>query len=310
MLVKPLMIDGYLRRVDHRHHRRRQIQQGFLREDALLHRFRTFSGQQGNFHDLVHMLHKYDFQSLDDICRDLREVLFIVFGDEDRLEVRAVRCQQLFLEAADGQHPAPQRDFTRHGEVATDLSLDEGGRNCRRHGNSGRRPVLGDRPLRHVDMDIRLLVEMIRQTELIRPGADVSQCGLHGLLHHVTQLAGHDHFPSPFHQGNFNGQKLAADFDKAAVAGKKLEVAAGGVTDALGKTEKAGTQLGDLLAGSMLTEWVFAIPGIGYISYNAMVAGDIPFSMFYMTFLAILTLLGNLISDILYAVVDPRVRIA
>ena len=48
----------------------------------------------------------------------------------------------------------------------------------------------------------------------------------------------------------------------------------------------------------------------GYISYNAMVAGDIPFSMFYMTFLAILTLLGNLISDILYAVVDPRVRIA
>ena len=32
--------------------------------------------------------------------------------------------------------------------------------------------------------------------------------------------------------------------------------------------------------------------------------------MFYMTFLAILTLAGNLISDILYAVVDPRVRIA
>ena len=57
-------------------------------------------------------------------------------------------------------------------------------------------------------------------------------------------------------------------------------------------------------------ETLFAIPGIGYISYNAMVAGDIPFSMFYMTFLAILTLLGNLISDILYAVVDPRVRIA
>ena len=52
------------------------------------------------------------------------------------------------------------------------------------------------------------------------------------------------------------------------------------------------------------------VPGIGFTSYNAMVAGDIPFSMFYMTFLAILTLLGNLISDILYAVVDPRVRIA
>ena len=43
---------------------------------------------------------------------------------------------------------------------------------------------------------------------------------------------------------------------------------------------------------------------------QAMVGGDIPFSMFYMTFIAILTLAGNLISDILYAVVDPRVRIA
>ena len=71
-----------------------------------------------------------------------------------------------------------------------------------------------------------------------------------------------------------------------------------------------GGSLPGLFAGALITETLFAIPGIGYISYTAMVAGDIPFSMFYMTFLAILTLLGNLISDILYAVVDPRVRIA
>ena len=71
-----------------------------------------------------------------------------------------------------------------------------------------------------------------------------------------------------------------------------------------------GGSLPGLFAGALITETLFAIPGIGYISYHAMVAGDIPFSMFYMTFLAILTLLGNLISDILYAVVDPRVRIA
>ena len=71
-----------------------------------------------------------------------------------------------------------------------------------------------------------------------------------------------------------------------------------------------GGSLPGLFSGALITEILFAIPGIGFISYNAMVAGDIPFSMFYMTFLAILTLLGNLISDILYAVVDPRVRIA
>lgn len=71
-----------------------------------------------------------------------------------------------------------------------------------------------------------------------------------------------------------------------------------------------GGSLPGLFSGALITETLYSIPGIGYTSYNAMVAGDIPFSMFYLTFLAILTLLGNLISDILYAVVDPRVRIS
>ena len=70
-----------------------------------------------------------------------------------------------------------------------------------------------------------------------------------------------------------------------------------------------GGSLPGLFAGALITETLFAIPGIGYTSYQAMVAGDIPFSMFYLTFLAALTLLGNLLSDILYAVVDPRVRL-
>ena len=71
-----------------------------------------------------------------------------------------------------------------------------------------------------------------------------------------------------------------------------------------------GGSLPGLFSGALITETLFMIPGIGYTSYQAMVQGDIPFSMFYLTFLAILTLAGNLISDILYAVVDPRVRLA
>ncbi|MCI6011665.1 MAG: ABC transporter permease [Firmicutes bacterium] len=71
-----------------------------------------------------------------------------------------------------------------------------------------------------------------------------------------------------------------------------------------------GGSLPGLFAGALITETLFSIPGIGYTSYQAMLIGDIPFSMFYMTFLAVLTLAGNLLSDILYAVVDPRVRIA
>lgn len=71
-----------------------------------------------------------------------------------------------------------------------------------------------------------------------------------------------------------------------------------------------GGSLPGLFSGALITETLFSIPGIGYTSYQAMVGGDIPFTMFYLTFIAILTLAGNLISDILYAVVDPRVRLS
>ena len=70
-----------------------------------------------------------------------------------------------------------------------------------------------------------------------------------------------------------------------------------------------GTSLPGLFSGAMITEQLFSIPGIGYTSYQAMISGDIPFSMFYLVFIAVLTLIGNLLTDILYAVVDPRVRI-
>ena len=45
-----------------------------------------------------------------------------------------------------------------------------------------------------------------------------------------------------------------------------------------------GGSLPGLFSGALITETLFAIPGIGYTSYQAMVSGDIPFSMFYMTF--------------------------
>ncbi|MDO4522791.1 MAG: ABC transporter permease [Eubacteriales bacterium] len=70
-----------------------------------------------------------------------------------------------------------------------------------------------------------------------------------------------------------------------------------------------GGSLPGLFSGAMITETLFQIPGIGYTSYQCILQGDIPFVMFYMLFLAILILLGNLIADVLYAVVDPRVRV-
>lgn len=70
-----------------------------------------------------------------------------------------------------------------------------------------------------------------------------------------------------------------------------------------------GGSLPGLFAGALITETLFSVRGIGYASYWSMINGDIPFTMFYLAFISILTLLGNLIADILYAVVDPRVRV-
>jgi len=70
-----------------------------------------------------------------------------------------------------------------------------------------------------------------------------------------------------------------------------------------------GGSLPGLFGGALITETLFAIHGIGYASYYSMINGDIPFTMFYLAFIAILTLLGNLLADILYAVVDPRDRV-
>lgn len=74
-------------------------------------------------------------------------------------------------------------------------------------------------------------------------------------------------------------------------------------------TMLAGTLPG-LFGGAMVTETLFQIPGVGYTAYQATTQGDIPFTMFFLVFLSFLTLLGTLLSDIMYAVVDPRVRIA
>ena len=71
-----------------------------------------------------------------------------------------------------------------------------------------------------------------------------------------------------------------------------------------------GSSLPGLFGGALITETLFGLRGIGYRSYHSLTNGDIPFTMFYLAFSAILTLLGNMIADILYAVVDPRVRIS
>jgi peptide/nickel transport system permease protein len=62
-----------------------------------------------------------------------------------------------------------------------------------------------------------------------------------------------------------------------------------------------------LIGGSIVIETLFSIPGMGFLSYEAVLNRDYPLIMAIFTMSAMLTLLGILLADILYTVVDPRI---
>ncbi len=68
-------------------------------------------------------------------------------------------------------------------------------------------------------------------------------------------------------------------------------------------------QLPSLFGGAILTEQVFGWPGIGKVSIEAINGRDYPLLMGFDVLMALLTLFGNLIADIAYALVDPRIRL-
>lgn len=65
--------------------------------------------------------------------------------------------------------------------------------------------------------------------------------------------------------------------------------------------------LPQLIAGSLIIEMIFSIPGMGLLTYEAILSRDYPVIMATTTIDALLTLVGILLSDVLYAVVDPRI---
>ena len=69
-----------------------------------------------------------------------------------------------------------------------------------------------------------------------------------------------------------------------------------------------GQSLPMLLGGSVIIESIFSIPGMGLEIYESVINYDYPMIVALFTIIGFLTMLGNLISDILYAWADPRVR--
>jgi microcin C transport system permease protein len=69
-----------------------------------------------------------------------------------------------------------------------------------------------------------------------------------------------------------------------------------------------GGLLGIFLTGSFLIERVFNIPGVGLLAFEAIQARDFPVVMGFLVISSIILMVGNLVSDLAVATVDPRVR--
>jgi len=70
-----------------------------------------------------------------------------------------------------------------------------------------------------------------------------------------------------------------------------------------------GLSVPGLIGGSVIFESIFSIPGMGQLFYMSVMARDYPTIMGILVIGAFLTLIGNLLADIMYGVADPRIRI-
>jgi len=69
-----------------------------------------------------------------------------------------------------------------------------------------------------------------------------------------------------------------------------------------------GLILPGLIGGSVITETIFAWPGMGRLDYDAIISRDYPVVLALNFFSAVLVLAGTFLSDVLYIFVDPRVK--
>lgn len=70
-----------------------------------------------------------------------------------------------------------------------------------------------------------------------------------------------------------------------------------------------GLSIPGLIGGSVIFEQIFSIPGMGRLFFSSAMSRDYPTIMGILTIGAVLTLIGNLIADISYSLVDPRIRV-
>ncbi|CAN4019351.1 Flp pilus assembly protein TadB, partial [Dysosmobacter welbionis] len=165
--------------------------------------------QSGGEH-LVHRFHRHEPQGSPDGLVDLLQIPDVVLGNQHRGDAAAEGGHGLLLQSADGQHPAPQRDFAGHGNARLDLPVRQGREHGSGDGDAGGGAVLGHCALWEVDVDVLRLVKVRWNPQHRRPAPQAAESRLSRLLHHVSQVAGELQLAGAVHDVDLHLQDLAA----------------------------------------------------------------------------------------------------
>ena len=68
--------------------------------------------------------------------------------------------------------------------------------------------------------------------------------------------------------------------------------------------------IGLLFGGLIITETIFSVPGMGRMFFDALLQGDVAVLEAWMVVVAVFVILFNLLADVLYGILDPRIRVA
>ena len=176
------------------------------------------------------------------LLRDLLEVLLVLPGQQHLRHLVAVRREHLLLDPADRQQAAGQRDLARHGEPARHGHAPDRRQQRGRQGDSRRGPVLGDRALGHVHVDVPVLREVRGDAQLCVVGAQEGEGCLRALLHHVAEAAREHQLALAREDGHLHGQELAAELrPRQAIGEPGLHVLREGALDELHLAEVAAS---------------------------------------------------------------------
>ena len=103
--------------------------------------------------------------------------------------------------------------------------------------------------------------------------------------------------------------KFAADIGQAPPVGARV-IYRHSLRSALNPVvSQFGIDVGTLLGGAILTEWTFGMPGVGYVAVVSIQQQDLPVIIGIVIVAAAAVVVVNIGVDVLYAVLDPRVRL-